>query len=193
MSSPKSHTSHRISGLLGLLGWTADDTLPLRPKCVICIAPHTSNWDFIVAQLYYRSLGRKAQFLMKKEWFRGPLGWFFRKIGGIPVYRSKQTSMTQILAQKARCAESFHLAITPEGTRKLAPKWKRGFYYIALGANIPIQCYAIDYEHKKIIGGMEIFPSDNEHADLRKIMDYYRPFKGKYPEKFMVDDLQIAD
>lgn len=193
MKPLKSQATQKAKGLLGLFGWKVEDNLPQRDKCIICIAPHTSNWDFIIGQLYYRSLGRKANFLMKKEWFRGPLDWFFRKIGGIPVHREKKSAMIQLLTQQARSSEKFCLAITPEGTRKLSPKWKRGFYYIALGADIPIQCYALDYEQKKIAGGLEIFPTGKEEADLSKIMDYYRPFKGKHPEKFMVDDLQIVD
>ena len=49
------------------------------------------------------------------------------------------------------CAEfskrdSFHLAITPEGTRSLAPKWKMGFYHIAVTANVPIQLAYLDYK-----------------------------------------------
>lgn len=188
MNHPKLHSAPRAGGLLGLLGWTAQGTLPQRDKCIICIAPHTSNWDFIVGQLYYRSLGRKAGFLMKKEWFWGPLGWIFRRLGGIPVYRDKKSSMTERLTQQALQESEFRLAITPEGTRKLTTTWKRGFYYIALGAHIPIQCYAIDYQKKMIVGTLEIMPSGNAEADLRKIMEYYKPFKGKYPAKFAVDN-----
>ena len=25
------------------------------PKCIVCVAPHTSNWDFIVGKLFYTS------------------------------------------------------------------------------------------------------------------------------------------
>lgn len=79
-----------------------------------------------------RAEGFKANFLMKKEWFFWPLGVFARKIGGIPVYRTKQTSMTKRLTEVARHRDIFHLTITPEGTRSLNSDWKKGFYYIAL-------------------------------------------------------------
>lgn len=171
------------------MGWTAQDKLPLREKCVICVAPHTSNWDFVIGQLYYRSIGRRANFLMKKEWFFWPLGYFFRAMGGIPVYRSRKSSMTDTIAQHAREAENFALAITPEGTRSLTTTWKRGFYYIALKASIPIQCYALDYKHRRIVGGIEIMPSGDERKDLKLIMEFYRNFKGKHPELFSIEDI----
>lgn len=62
---------------------------------------------------------------MKKEWFFWPLGPIFRKMGGIPVWRSKHTSMTDNLAAEADKRKSFGLCITPEGTRSLNPEWKR--------------------------------------------------------------------
>lgn len=171
------------------MGWTAEDTLPKRDKCIICVAPHTSNWDFIIGQLYYRSIGRHAGFLMKKEWFWGPLGWIFRSMGGIPVYRSQKASMTDTIAEQAMAADHFAVAITPEGTRKLVTTWKRGFYYIALKAGLPIQCYAMDFERKHITGTLEIMPSGDVEADLRRIMEYYRPVKGKHPELFATEEL----
>ena len=42
------------------------------PKCIVCVAPHTSNWDFIVGKLFYTSIGCNAGFLIKKEWFFFP-------------------------------------------------------------------------------------------------------------------------
>lgn len=126
---------------------------------------------------------------MKKEWFFWPLGVLLRKMGGIPVYRQKKSSMTDTIAEQARTSEHFSLAITPEGTRKRVETWKHGFYYIALKAQIPIQCYALDFEHKKIVGKLEIIPTGEAEADLRQIMDYYRPFKGKHPHLFTVEEI----
>ena len=83
------------------LGWTKNVTVPHPDKFIICLAPHTSNWDFVIGQLYMRAEGMKINFLMKREWFRWPLGVLFRRIGGIPVFRSKHTSMTDNLAQTA--------------------------------------------------------------------------------------------
>ncbi len=83
----------KISSLiLKLFGWSVTCSVPDYPKCIICVAPHTSNWDFILGKLAYASLGRKAGFLMKDTWFFWPMGVFFRSIGGIPVPRKKKSS-----------------------------------------------------------------------------------------------------
>lgn len=171
------------------MGWQVEMTVPYRDKCIICVAPHTSNWDFIIAELYYHSIGRTAGFLMKKEWFFWPMGVLFCSMGGIPVERSRHVSLTDRVAEAAIKAERFELAVTPEGTRSLATKWKRGFYFIALKAGLPIQLYAIDYKNKRIVCTKELVPSGDVEADMRLIMDYYRPYEGKYPGKFAVEDI----
>ena len=171
------------------MGWQVEMTVPYRDKCIICVAPHTSNWDFIIAELYYHSIGRTAGFLMKKEWFFWPMGVLFRSMGGIPVERSRHVSLTDRVAEAAIKAERFELAVTPAGTRSLATKWKRGFYFIALKAGLPIQLYAIDYKNKRIVCTKELVPSGDVEADMRLIMDYYRPYEGKYPGKFAVEDI----
>lgn len=171
------------------MGWQVEMTVPYRDKCIICVAPHTSNWDFIIAELYYHSIGRTAGFLMKKEWFFWPMSVLFRSMGGIPVERSRHVSLTDRVAEAAIKAERFELAVTPEGTRSLATKWKRGFYFIALKAGLPIQLYAIDYKNKRIVCTQELVPSGDVEADMRLIMDYYRPYEGKYPGKFAVEDI----
>lgn len=177
--------------LLKFFGWKANVTVPFRDKCIICVAPHTSNWDFILGELYYASQGRKAGFLMKKEWFFWPLGGIFRRMGGIPVARSKKTSLTEQLAETAQRSDYFNLAVTPEGTRSLATTWKRGFYFIALKAGIPIHLYAIDGKNKTIECTREFFPTGDVEADMKEIMAYYKLYEGRaiYPEKFAVEEL----
>ena len=56
------------------LGWTLEMTEEHPDKFIICLAPHTSNWDFPLGQLYAGACGMKSNFLMKKEWFFFPLG-----------------------------------------------------------------------------------------------------------------------
>jgi 1-acyl-sn-glycerol-3-phosphate acyltransferase len=123
---------------------------------------------------------------MKKEWFFWPLGTIFRKMGGIPVYRQKKTSMTDTLVEIARKEDSFRLAITPEGTRKANPEWKKGFYYIALGAGIPVLLYGLDYEKKLIRCTRSFIPSGDVEGDMQEIKSYFKDFKGKKPEQFVL-------
>lgn len=166
------------------LGWTKDITVEHPQKYIICLAPHTSNWDFVLGQLYSHAEGIKINYLIKKEWFFWPMGWFFRKTGGIPVYRQKKTSMTDTLAEIANNSDEFRLCITPEGTRKANPEWKKGFYFIALKAGIPILLYAIDYERKLIKCTKSITPTGNIEKDMTEIKNYFEGIKGRHPESF---------
>ena len=166
------------------LGWTKCVTVAHPDKFIICLAPHTSNWDFIIGQLYAQAEGFKINFLMKREWFFWPLGVIFKSLGGIPVWRSKHTSMTDNLAETAKTKDSFKLCITPEGTRSPNPEWKKGFYFIALKAEIPILLYGVDYEKKKIVCTDSFTPSGNIDEDMPKIKSYFKDFKGKKPENF---------
>ena len=131
----------------------------------------------------------QSNFLMKKEWFFWPLGPIFRSIGGIPVYRQKHTSMTDALASTAMKADTFHLCITPEGTRSLNPDWKKGFYFIAQKAQLPILLYGIDYEQRLIRCTKTVIPTGDVEADMRQIKLYYKDFKGKHPENFTIGEL----
>ena len=166
------------------LGWTKCVTVAHPDKFIICLAPHTSNWDFIIGQLYAQAEGFKINFLMKREWFFWPLGVIFGSLGGIPVWRSKHTSMTDNLAETAKTKDSFKLCITPEGTRSPNTEWKKGFYFIALKAETPILLYGVDYEKKKIVCTDSFTPSGNIDEDMPKIKSYFKDFKGKKPENF---------
>lgn len=171
------------------MGWTKEVTVDHPDKYIICLAPHTSNWDFIIGQLYSCAEGMTTNFLMKKEWFFWPLGKLFKHLGGIPVQRDRHTSMTEFLSKTARERSSFVLCITPEGTRSLNTEWKKGFYYIALGANIPILLYGVDYEKRLIRCTKSIVPTGNIDHDMREIKLYYKDFKGKHPECFSIGEV----
>ena len=171
------------------MGWTADVTEDHPEKFIICLAPHTSNWDFILGLLYSRSIGMKINFLMKKEWFFWPLGPIFKSLGGIPVYRQKKTSMTDAMADTAKKADQFRLCITPEGTRSKTAEWKKGFYFIALKAGLPILLYGVDYEKKLISCKKTVIPIGDVETDMRDIKLYFKDFKGKKPENFTIGEV----
>ena len=86
--------------ILHLLGWKVEVSVPDYPKCVICVAPHTSNTDFFLGKLAYLSIGRHAGFLIKKDWFFFPLNIIFRSMGGIPVDRSKHSDLIDQIVDK---------------------------------------------------------------------------------------------
>ncbi|MDR2147549.1 MAG: 1-acyl-sn-glycerol-3-phosphate acyltransferase, partial [Tannerella sp.] len=81
-------------------GWTIGADGGDVPKSVICVAPHTSNLDLFYGKLFYNAVGRKAKFLMKKEWFFFPFNLIFKSMGGIPIDRSKSSSVTEQIAEE---------------------------------------------------------------------------------------------
>jgi 1-acyl-sn-glycerol-3-phosphate acyltransferase len=172
--------------ILKRCGWKIADSLQLPAKCVICIAPHTSNWDFIMGVLFKSAVGLKAHFFMKKEWFRFPLGNIMRCIGGIPVDRSKKTSLTDQIAAEFDKHNTFYIGVTPEGTRKYTEEWKKGFYIIAQKANVPIMLAYIDYAKKELGYGRLLQPTGDIDADINEIKAFYKGVSGKKPENFGV-------
>lgn len=175
--------------LYTVMGWKTRITEAHPAKYIICLAPHTSNWDFIIGLLYSRAEKLRINFLMKKEWFFWPLGLWFKHLGGIPVYRSKHTRMTDSMAEAAIAHEEFRLCITPEGTRSLNPDWKKGFYYIAQKAEMPILLYGLDYKRRLIDCSKTIVPSGNIEDDMKEIKRYFNQFTGKHPEKFTTGEI----
>ncbi len=180
------------SSILKFFGWKLKVSVPDYDKCVYCVAPHTSNWDFILGELAIHSINRKAGFLMKEAWFFFPLGNIFRSMGGIPVPRKKGADLVAAIVEKYNNASKMALAVTPEGTRKLTKHWRKGFIYIALDAKIPLILAYIDFK-TKTIGIEDVYhPTGDIEKDMRYIKDYYSKFTGKYPEKFSTEDDEIA-
>jgi len=174
--------------ILKLLGWTCVANVPDFKKSILVVAPHTSNLDFLMGELGYTSIGRKANFVIKKEWMKGPIGWLLLKLGGIPVDRKKASRFTDQIADLYNSRDVFNMAITPEGTRKRNPKWKKGFYHIAIKANVPIVLVKIDYA-KKEMSLFEVFqPTGDEAADIRAVQEKFRGTGAKHPENFSTGD-----
>ncbi len=168
------------------MGYSVHITVPRQEKCIVVLAPHTSNWDFFICLLYRGATGERTSFLMKKEWFFWPLGYVMCYLGGIPVYRNKHCNTTVRIAEEAKKTDKFRLCITPEGTRKANADWKKGFYYIALNAGIPILLYGLDYEKKMIVCQKTIMPNGDVDGQMTEIKEYYKGFKGRHPEQFAI-------
>jgi len=166
-----------------LAGWTIVGDFPKDvKKYIIVVAPHTSGWDFLIGLLVRSIKQVEAYFIGKDSLFKPPLGWLFRALGGYPVDRSKRTNFVDSVVDLFNSKESFAIAIAPEGTRKRVEKLKTGFYYIALGAKIPIVLGKLDYEHKIVEIAEPMYLSGNIDHDFEKIVSFFRGVKGKYPE-----------
>jgi len=155
------------------------------PKCVICVAPHTSNWDFFIGKLFYNAIGCNASFLIKKDWFFFPFNLIFKSLGGVPVDRSKRTSVTDQMVEVFNQRKIFQLAVTPEGTRKPAAEWKRGFYFIAVKAQVPILIGYMDYGKKEVGIKAVFYPTGDPDKDMLTIRSYYKGVQGKNPKNFI--------
>lgn len=171
--------------LLNILNWEITNEIESLPaKYIVIIAPHTSFWDFIIGWLGFRSLGIKPRIMIKKEFFKFPIGLFLKSIGCIPVDRKSGNSVVNQIVGLINKNENIVIAITPEGTRKYVERWKRGFLSIANKADIPIAIGYLDYKYKR--GGMKLLfnPSENDNEDLKRVQNYYRGINAKYPENF---------
>jgi 1-acyl-sn-glycerol-3-phosphate acyltransferase len=147
------------------------------------VAPHTSNWDFVVGIAARSILKLEIKYVAKKELFKFPFGWIFKKLGGYPVDRSKTTNFVDAVSNLFKTHEYFSICFTPEGTRKYTPKWKTGFYYIALQAGIPVVMVGFNYADKLVQVEPAFYLSGDIDKDIAHMMDYYRKVPGKIPEK----------
>lgn len=173
--------------ILRIVGWDVSITAPNYPKCIICVAPHTSNWDFILGKLAYLSVGRNAGFLMKEAWFFFPMGLFFKSIGGVPVPKKKGTSLVDAIIHKFNNSDKLCIAITPEGTRSKVSQWRSGLFHIAKGANVPILLGKFDFKNKKIFVDDEFSMTGDVEHDMKALKNYYKGANACYPEKFCID------
>jgi 1-acyl-sn-glycerol-3-phosphate acyltransferase len=180
-----------IAGLiLKLLGWKITGSIPADVrKSVMIIAPHTSQWDFIIGRLAYWKLNLKARFLIKKEFFFFPLGYILRMFGALPVDRSKGFNIVTQSIDILNKFDDIVIIITPEGTRKRNDNWKKGFYFIAHKAEVPIIIGFLNYKDKIAGIGPSLYPSGNFEEDFKFIEDYYRKHAfARHPKRF---NLQI--
>ncbi len=175
--------------LVNILGWKFEGELPQIKKYIIIVAPHTSSMDFLIGRLYLAIAGLNINILQKKELFFFPLGNILKYFGGIPVDRGKNANIVFQLTEKFDNSEYMTLSLAPEGTRKKVTHWKRGFYYIAQKANVPIVVASLDYK-RKVVGIKKIIkPSGNINADMIEIKNCYKDVTAKHPENFSVGNI----
>jgi 1-acyl-sn-glycerol-3-phosphate acyltransferase len=165
-------------------GWKLASQFPSELKrCVMIAAPHTSNWDLIYARAAFYLMGVNVRFTIKKESMGLPFGPLLEAMGALPVDRSKNNSLVDIMVDILNNSEEMVILITPEGTRKYQPRWRKGFYYTALGANVPIALGYLDYGKKEAGIGPIFYPTGNTEADIEEIKSFYRSITAKYPEQ----------
>ncbi|MCU0357905.1 MAG: 1-acyl-sn-glycerol-3-phosphate acyltransferase [Cyclobacteriaceae bacterium] len=171
--------------ILKLSGWQVQPagTFPIKPpRCVLAVAPHTSGWDFIIGLLYRSALQlTNAKYIGKAELFKPPFGFLFRRLGGIPVDRSKRQNLVSEVAAVFTKHEKFMVALSPEGTRQRVDKLRTGFYNIARQAGVPIVMVGLDFENKRLIFSEPLYTGDSMEVDMDMIIRFFAPIKGKKP------------
>lgn len=176
--------------LLKMMGWKTVNGVMPHKKAIIIGVPHTSAWDFVISWLYYTSVGGVANVVIKKEFFFWPVGFFLKKMGAIPIDRSKGASVVKQIVAEMNAREVMHLAITPEGTRELTKKWKAGFHTIAKSTGAVIYLGFFDFGRKQV-GWIETLAlTDDPQADIRRMKAYYRELGviGKHPALFSAEE-----
>ena len=178
--------------ILKIFGWRITRGLPEGlEKCVLIVAPHTSNYDFIIGRLAFYALGVKVKFLIKKEVFRYGGSLIFKPLGGIPVDRSKSNHMVSYIAEQFKKKNKLCVIITPEGRRSLNTRWRKGFYYIALKSDVPIALGVLDYKYKT--AGIEevLYPGGDFEKDFAFIEEFYRGRNARFPENYNLSDMDM--
>lgn len=172
--------------IFSLLGWKAKIKIDLPDKCVACIAPHTSNWDFFYCVMFKEAYRIQVNFLIKEEWTKSIVGGIIHRLGGIGVRRDKSQSSTDIYAKVFDNHKVMRIAITPEGTRSANKDWKLGFYYIALKANVPIALVSLDYKTKTLTIDRLIVPNGDVDTQMAEIKAHYKGVTARYPDRFLI-------
>ena len=181
----RGHFARWLAGrLLALAGWRVEGEQPPIPKFVIIVAPHTTNWDFIIGVLAMFITDVRASWLGKHTIFRFPVAPLLRWIGGEPIDRSVSHGTVEAAIERFQTRPEWVLALSPEGTRRRVERWKTGFYRIAVGGGVPIVPTWIDYRARVFGIGAPVWPDQDEVAGVAKLRSLFHKEMARYPERF---------
>ncbi|WP_101523707.1 1-acyl-sn-glycerol-3-phosphate acyltransferase [Nocardioides houyundeii] len=166
--------------LLRLARWRVVGQVPRTG--IMVGAPHTSNWDWVATLVMLWSQDVTPRILIKRELFRGPLGWLLKATGGIPVDRDNASQVVGDLAAHAARDESFLIAIAAEGTRERSAYWKSGFYRLAQDTGLPVSLGYIDGPSRTVGFGPTFTLTGDVRADMDRIREFYSDKRGIHPE-----------
>ena len=165
---------------LRLIGWRIAGGFPDREKFVVIGAPHSSNYDFIVAMATVLAIDLRIHILGKHTLFRGPLGPIMRWCDILPVDRRSAHGVVGECVAAINGAERMVIGVAPEGTRNPKPGagWKTGFWHIARQAGVPIIPVALDYANRTMRIGEPVEPTDSMEADFALLSAFYAGVQG---------------
>lgn len=184
--------SQRLARLiLRVLGWRiAEWEVPYTMDRVVVIGEHhTSNMDGFLMVFMTAAMGRKLSWLVKTELDQPIIGGWIRSSGGIFVNRHASKGTVGQVVDFINSKERVFLVLAPSGTRKRTDKWRSGFYYMALGAEVPIALGYLDYAKKEGGVGKVIVPSGDIKADEPIFQDFFADITAKRPH--MASDVRL--
>ena len=163
--------------------WSFAGGVPNVSKAVIIVAPHTSNWDFVVGAAAMLAADLDVRWLGKHTLFEGPLAPLMSGRGGIPVTRSQPgRGVVEEMAELIKAEDHLMLALAPEGTRSRVDRWKTGFHRIALAGGVPIIPAALDYRTREIRFGPPVVPCNDTESDVARLQLFFSTAQGKTRE-----------
>jgi 1-acyl-sn-glycerol-3-phosphate acyltransferase len=165
-----------------LLGWRIDGEFPNLPKFVVVVAPHTSNWDFVVGLSCDLALDMDASWLAKHTIFVGPFGRWLKSLGGIPVDRRSAHNVVAQAAAEFASRDQLVLGIAPEGTRKKVTSWRSGYWHIARSAGVPILPVGLDYRRRAAVIGPLRLTTASLEVDESALKAFFADITPKRPE-----------
>ena len=175
--------------ILKQLGWKIVGEYPDIKKSISIFAPHTSHIDAIYGKLGYTELGVNYRFLSKKELFFFPMNLVMKKFGSIAVRGVAGKNAIYQVVELLNNTDELHIVLSPEGWIKKITEWNRGFYFMALKANVPIVVTYLDYEKKEMgIKGV-VYEVKDYQTVMKQINEMYKDVKGKHPEQFALQTL----
>lgn len=175
--------SRLARALLSLAGWKVHfQGFPARQGVAI-VYPHTSNWDFPVMMLVKWTTGIQACFWGKDSLFRIPVfGRWLRWLGGLPIDRSAANGVVGSMVERFEAArardEYLWLGLSPEGTRRLTPGWRSGFYSVTVGAQVPLALVRLDYARREVCIDQFIRLSGDVEHDYTRMREAFDEVRG---------------
>ena len=166
-------------GALRAAGWRFEGDLPNVSKAVAIVAPHTSNWDFVIGLLGLFAVGVRVSWLGKHTLFKAPFRGLLRWLGGIPIDRRSSSGAVEQIVARFHDSEALLVGLSPEGTRKPVARWHTGFWHIAAGAGCPIVPIAFDWGARVIRFGDPLQPTGDIDADLATLRGFFAGVTGK--------------
>lgn len=168
--------------VLSIMGWRFEGKIPAHNKMILAVAPHTSNWDFVIGISVILALNLKVMFMAKASIFIWPFGSLLKSLGGKPIYRKKNYGVVNQMVDEFNRNEKMILGLAPEGTRSKTLEWKSGFLHIASQANVPVVPISLDFQKKAITFHPSIIVKEEISSELAKIKQLYINVCAKNPQ-----------